>query len=91
VTQQNAAMVEESTAASHALTTEARELGRLVERFTIGDVANGHHAQPHHASEPAPIKSPLPRPVPQMKTTAGFSGGGAAPMPTSDADSWEEF
>ena len=35
VTQQNAAMVEESTAASHALARDAEELGRLVSRFQV--------------------------------------------------------
>ncbi|MEJ1975356.1 MAG: globin-coupled sensor protein [Acetobacteraceae bacterium] len=37
VTQQNAAMVEESTAASRALMQEAEELARLVGRFRVGD------------------------------------------------------
>ncbi len=41
-TQQNAAMVEQSTAASHALSNEARELGRLVQRFRL---AEGHSAR----------------------------------------------
>ncbi len=36
VTQQNAAMVEEATAASHSLSEEARELARLVGEFRIG-------------------------------------------------------
>ncbi|MDR3504684.1 MAG: methyl-accepting chemotaxis protein [Acidocella sp.] len=36
VTQQNAAMVEESTAASHGLEAEARELAKLVGQFQIG-------------------------------------------------------
>jgi len=35
VTQQNAAMVEESSAASHALAAEAAELGRLVGQFQL--------------------------------------------------------
>ena len=35
VTQQNAAMVEESTAASHGLAKEADELGNLVGRFAL--------------------------------------------------------
>ncbi len=35
VTQQNAAMVEQTTAASHSLTREAGELGELVKRFTV--------------------------------------------------------
>ncbi len=37
VTQQNAAMVEEATAASHALAAEAEELSRLVSQFNVGD------------------------------------------------------
>ncbi len=37
VTQQNAAMVEQSTAASHSLSAEAAELERLVAQFTIGE------------------------------------------------------
>lgn len=39
VTQQNAAMVEESTAASRSLAQDAEELGRLVSRFHVGQVA----------------------------------------------------
>ncbi|MBO9545304.1 methyl-accepting chemotaxis protein [Caulobacter sp.] len=37
VTQQNAAMVEESTAASHALAREAEDLSRLMNQFQVGD------------------------------------------------------
>ena len=39
VTQQNAAMVEESTAASHALGQETSELARLARRFRVADAA----------------------------------------------------
>jgi methyl-accepting chemotaxis protein len=39
-TQQNAAMVEETTAAAANLKSEAAELGQLVERFQIGEVAS---------------------------------------------------
>ncbi|MGI4951709.1 MAG: HAMP domain-containing methyl-accepting chemotaxis protein [Janthinobacterium lividum] len=39
MTQQNAAMVEQSTAASHALAQEAEELARLAQRFQVGDDA----------------------------------------------------
>jgi len=39
-TQQNAAMVEQSTAASHSLSNEARELSRLVQRFRLAE-SNG--------------------------------------------------
>jgi methyl-accepting chemotaxis protein len=37
VTQQNAAMVEQSTAASHALAQEASTLAELISRFQLGD------------------------------------------------------
>jgi methyl-accepting chemotaxis protein len=36
-TQQNAAMFEESTAASRILTDEARKLAEMVSRFTVSD------------------------------------------------------
>ncbi|MCG9916803.1 MAG: methyl-accepting chemotaxis protein, partial [Phenylobacterium sp.] len=39
VTQQNAAMVEQTTAASHALASEARLLAESVARFDIGHAA----------------------------------------------------
>ena len=35
MTQQNAAMVEESTAASHVMRQEAQQLGELIRRFRI--------------------------------------------------------
>ena len=45
VTQQNAAMVEEATAASHALRSEASELSRLVGEFRIEGGAGGRQGQ----------------------------------------------
>ncbi len=45
-TQQNAAMVEQSTAASHGLAAEAEELTRLVGRFSIGQVEQPQLAAP---------------------------------------------
>jgi methyl-accepting chemotaxis protein len=46
VTQQNAAMVEQSTAASHALAREATELAQLMGQFRIsGAPANGARGQ----------------------------------------------
>ena len=44
VTQQNAAMVEQSTAASHALAQETAELVRLTERFQIGSMEDTRSA-----------------------------------------------
>ena len=44
VTQQNAAMVEQTTAASHNLSKEALQLGRLVEGFRTAQVRPGRRA-----------------------------------------------
>jgi methyl-accepting chemotaxis protein len=46
VTQQNAAMVEQSTAASHALAQESSTLATLVQRFSLRDVARSGGAGP---------------------------------------------
>jgi methyl-accepting chemotaxis protein len=80
VTQQNAAMVEEATAASHALTSEADTLARLIARFELG-------APPKAANAPPP--PPVHRPVTALKTTG--QRGGAAPAYQTQQDSWDEF
>jgi methyl-accepting chemotaxis protein len=85
VTQQNAAMVEQSTAASHSLAREAEELNRLVGQFQVGAVA-------HAAAKAAPRASG--QPVAQMKSVSSHAGGGGAlrkPEPSAETDSWEEF
>ena len=83
VTQQNAAMVEESTAASHALSRETEELSSLVGRFQLGDRQG---VAPVLAARPA-----ASRPVLQLRTPG--RGGAArreAPAATEGAD-WQEF
>jgi methyl-accepting chemotaxis protein len=76
VTQQNAAMVEESTAASHTLSLETEELTKLVGRFQVGEVEAPRARQPAKSASKAAIK------------TVGVRGG-AAPKPANDE--WEEF
>ncbi|RAK57752.1 methyl-accepting chemotaxis protein [Phenylobacterium deserti] len=82
LTQQNAAMVEESTAASAALSKEADFLEQSVHQFQVGDAARPATAG---LPRPAPAK-PVARPIVQMKTTAQH-----APAPQAAADEWEEF
>jgi methyl-accepting chemotaxis protein len=60
VTQQNAAMVEESTAASHALSHETSQLSGLIGHFQVGRASGEdslrrplHKAAPHAFREPA--------------------------------------
>jgi methyl-accepting chemotaxis protein len=63
-TQQNAAMVEQQTAASHALATEADSLNTLLRQFNLGNAAAGGSA-PRAQSRPAVTPAPSAvRPVP---------------------------
>jgi methyl-accepting chemotaxis protein len=80
VTQQNAAMVEESTAASRVLADEAEELARLVARFKV---AGGGVETATRRTAPA---SPRPqrRPVSRGATALAYA-------PQADEETWEEF
>ncbi|MGH7019997.1 MAG: methyl-accepting chemotaxis protein, partial [Brevundimonas sp.] len=81
MTQQNAAMVEESTAASHSLAQETTSLSDLMRRFRIS-------AETAPASiQPAPHQAPAaPRPVAALKTVGGR---GLSVVPATQE--WEEF
>ena len=58
MTQQNAAMVEQSTAASRSLADEAEKLSTLVEKFEINSQPQSQQAA---ATRPAPAKRPAPQ------------------------------
>jgi methyl-accepting chemotaxis protein len=83
VTQQNAAMVEQSTAASHSLAGEAAELARLVGQFNLGEGTTAA-APSHRPAAPAPKKSRIPVHAPINKP--------AAPAPVAaGGEDWDEF
>ncbi|MGF0537334.1 methyl-accepting chemotaxis protein [Agrobacterium sp. ES01] len=86
-TQQNAAMVEESTAASAALAQETAQLRELVSRFQLGGTAK---AGGHAAQRPAPAASAAaPRSAPaaaKSRPAPAFNGNAAVKQ-----DEWEEF
>jgi methyl-accepting chemotaxis protein len=94
-TQQNAAMVEQSTAASHSLAREAVTLNELMSQFTLG--IRRSFAAASHAKPAAPVRAAragVHRPVANAVHTAQArisraTGGGAAAA--SKADAWEEF
>ncbi|SMF40952.1 methyl-accepting chemotaxis protein [Xaviernesmea oryzae] len=95
VTQQNAAMVEETTAASTVLSTEAETLRSLVARFRVSAHAGSIQAAPQALRQVAqtmraPTASqPLPAPRaarPAPKAAAGYGSTAAAA-----ADDWQEF
>ena len=85
VTQQNAAMVEQSTAASHGLAQEAEALSRLVARFRLDRAAAAQAA----AIAPAPAV-PAPAVAPLRRVAASGRVAALAVRPSGD-DGWDEF
>ncbi|MEL6884912.1 MAG: methyl-accepting chemotaxis protein [Pseudomonadota bacterium] len=82
VTQQNAAMFEETTAASHALTTEADALSAAVATFNLGGGGG------------VPISAPASTPVAFNTSRAPVDGANALKMEATaepDLGDWEEF
>jgi methyl-accepting chemotaxis protein len=86
VTQQNAAMVEEATAASQTLTNETEELATAMAKFRTSASLSGRSAA--SASGASRAQRPASRTTTQMKTTGR---GGAAPAVHAETESWEEF
>jgi methyl-accepting chemotaxis protein len=59
VTQQNAAMVEQSTAASHLLQKDALSLASLVERFQVSEEVRRKPAAPAITHSPSKLEQPI--------------------------------
>ena len=74
MTQQNAALVEESTAAATSMRDQAQRLADVVSVFNVGAVAA---RSPSAAARPAPA----PRPVPAARTALGNKPAAAAKAP----------
>ena len=103
VTQQNAAMVEQATAAAHSLATEADTLAQLVGQFTIGTAAKSHStASPKRAAQtqktpprgPATVLSvvrPSASKPPAASRAPASSSARAAPALAKADDGWDEF
>ncbi len=77
-TQQNAAMFEETTAASHSLNKSARDMMALVQHFQVGDGATRKAAA---ATDPA-------RPKPAPARVAKVAGG---PAVVAEEEEWSDF
>jgi methyl-accepting chemotaxis protein len=92
-TQQNAAMVEQSTAASHSLAKEAASLNQLLARFNVGNSEGASRSVP---AAPAPkVASNHSRPAASPARALGRKiasafGGGASSAAVAPA-TWEEF
>ncbi len=89
VTQQNAAMVEQTTAASHSLAQDTEALAQLTSRFQLGQAADDGSP----ASRVKPMRRP-DRPAPARPIKLAQAGRGAAAVKRVadvDPDGWEEF
>jgi methyl-accepting chemotaxis protein len=84
VTQQNAAMVEQATAASHSLAGEATELARLVGQFQTG-ASTQTQAPRTHKSAAAKSRIPVHAPIGTFSTTPSKATASAK------SDDWDEF
>ena len=87
VTQQNAAMVEQSTAASHSLAQEAEALTQLVARFRLGRPAEAEPAR--HRPGPVPVGAPASAPPLRRAAASGQAAALLAQQPADEG--WEEF
>ncbi|MGD9481225.1 methyl-accepting chemotaxis protein, partial [Shinella sp. G-2] len=87
-TQQNAAMVEQSTAASASLAGEADRLRQLISQFQVGTVATAQGRPQLRVANAASaqVASPAKRMV--NKIASAFGGGSAAPAVQAG---WDEF
>ena len=86
VVQQNAAMVEQSTAATHALKSETAELNRLISRFRTGALQGSSRSTPLPATADS---TPRPSPARAATRRVAESFGANALKPAEDG--WEEF
>jgi methyl-accepting chemotaxis protein len=77
-TQQNAAMVEQTTAAVHSLRHQAEELVRTVSRFKIHDVLPTGHGKNERAERPV------------VRRSVPLTDGNAA-LAMEGGDGWREF
>ncbi|TPP09676.1 methyl-accepting chemotaxis protein [Rhizobium glycinendophyticum] len=92
VTQQNAAMVEETSASTHKLSAEAGGLAQIIGQFKLGDDMRGMRAAPAPAAaQHRPVASPARQLAGNVARAFGGSGRATAAAAAPKGDSWEEF
>ena len=87
-TQKNAAMVEEQTAASHALAREAAALNELLQQFRLSNSAQPVSARPVAATARS---KPAVSPARALGRTVAKAFGSKATTAAAAQDEWEEF
>ena len=96
VTQQNAAMFEETNAASQALSDEADGLRETMAQFRLGDVSEmSTPPEPTLRRQEASVGTDAPASIPPPPTFQSarrpVPAGSAALAPEPETDRWEEF
>ncbi len=91
VTQQNAAMVEEATASSHALNGDAAELEQLVKRFSLDETKVTQRAVADNISEFVPKPAVQDEPEPEYKKQPAIAAAGGGARAQVAEDMWQDF
>jgi len=97
VTQQNAALVEEASAAAQALTEQASNLTQLISRYRVGEGSSAEAprpaarpAQPHTAAPAVERRAPT-RPLTGKKRPVVVSTATPAGAAGAAAEEWKDF
>ncbi|KQT69025.1 MULTISPECIES: methyl-accepting chemotaxis protein [unclassified Aureimonas] len=92
VTQQNAAMVEETTAAAQTLSAETEDLATMIGRFRTGGAAPSSAPSRTSASRAPASRAPArPKPAGALVQMRATGRSGAAPQPAASPEDWAEF
>jgi methyl-accepting chemotaxis protein len=94
VTQQNAALVEEASAAAQALTEQASNLTQLISRYEVGE--GSAEVAPHSAARPATAAPATERrgpnrPLTGKKRPVAMPKPAAAAAPAGAEEQWKDF
>ncbi len=91
ITQQNAALAEQASAASVSMSDQSKHMDTLLAFFKAGEVPGGSQqpvlGSPPEIVQPAARSSSVNRPVPAQRVSAGVSRSAVA----DNEDDWEEF
>jgi methyl-accepting chemotaxis protein len=94
VTQQNAALVEEASAAAQALSEQASNLTQLIARYKVGEGADEAHRAPAAPARPKPVAA---APAVERRSPSRPLTGKKRPAPAASAangaaaEEWKDF